>query len=454
MAGENEVVTAVKKSIDELGAVSKQNYEELRKAHEDLKGIVESQGTTDPISKEQLTKLANDVTVRQDEMDKASAAMKKRVDDFETMLQRTPGSSGESKEATAALVKAARQFHIDRNAGGEGVKHRTMRKYVPNMEEFKAYCDIFGDYLRYDEKGLEATELKALQAGIDADGGYTITPEVSSKIISRIFESDPIRQLASVMSISTGALEMLEDLDEAEATWEGERVATDETGTPQLNMKRIPVHIMSARPRATQVLLDDSGINVESWLSNKVATKFARKEGASFVTGTGVGQPTGFGTYDAWDTAGTFEFGKVEQQNMGHASQFTTDGLLKVKFRLLEEYLMRSTWLTNRLNVLDIMLLKDGDGQYIWRPGLTEGTPSILLGLPLRMSTTVATTASSALAIYLADWKEFYMIVDRQGISVQRDPYTAKPFVEFYTRKRVGGDVVNFQAGKIGKVAA
>ena len=115
---------------------------------------------------------------------------------------------------------------------------------------------------------------------------------------------------------------------------------------------------------------------------------------------------------------------------------------------------MRGTWLTNRLNVRDIMKLKDGDGQYIWRAGITEGQPSMLLGLPIRMSTTVATAAASALAIYLADWKESYLIVDRQGINILRDPYTASPFIRFYTRKRVGADVINYQSLKIGKIAA
>jgi HK97 family phage major capsid protein len=113
---------------------------------------------------------------------------------------------------------------------------------------------------------------------------------------------------------------------------------------------------------------------------------------------------------------------------------------------------MRATWVLNRLTIAHIMKLKDGDGQYIWRPGILQGQPSILLGLPMRMSTTMPIVAANALSVAIADWNEFYTIVDRLGISVQRDPYTVKPFIEFYTRKRWGGDVVNFQAGKIGIV--
>ena len=456
MAGEkdNEVVQEVKKAIDQLGATSKENYEELRKSHEDLKGIVGAQGNKDPITQDHLTKLSDDITTRQDTMDKANAAAQKRIDELETAMKRTPGSGDAADKDVKKLEKGARELYVANRASGDGVKYQQMKDFKPDIEAYEAYCKSFSDYLRVDEKGMAPENLKSLQVGIDADGGYTVTPEISNKIIGRVFESDPIRQLASVMSISTGALELMEDVDEADADWESERVANDETDTPQWKKKRIPVHVLSARPRATQILLDDSGINIESWLANKVADKFARSEGASFVTGDGVGKPTGFGTYSDWSAAGTYEYGKIERQNLGHATEFTTDGLITLKFRMVEYYLNRGTWLVNRLGVRDIMLLKDSDGQYIWRPGITVGEPSTLLGLPLRMSTTVATAAASAIAIYLADWKEAYMIVDRQGINIQRDPYTAKPFVEFYTRKRVGGDVVNYQAIKLGVISA
>jgi HK97 family phage major capsid protein len=139
---------------------------------------------------------------------------------------------------------------------------------------------------------------------------------------------------------------------------------------------------------------------------------------------------------------------------MGHATALTADGLIDVKFSLVEDYLTRGTWLANRLTVADIMQLKDGNGQYLWRAGLEPSQPSVLLGLPIRMSTTMPVVAANALSIALAEWSEAYMIVDRLGISVQRDPYTAKPMVEFYTRKRVGGDVINYEAIIIGKVAA
>ena len=145
-----------------------------------------------------------------------------------------------------------------------------------------------------NENLLSPDQSKAMLVGIDPDGGYLVTPAMSARITERQYESDPIRQLAASESISTDALEMLVDYDEADAGWEGETVANDETDTPQLNKKRIPVHIMSARPRATQSLLDDAGINAENWLANKVSNKFMRTEAAAFVNGDGVESLAGF----------------------------------------------------------------------------------------------------------------------------------------------------------------
>ena len=108
----------------------------------------------------------------------------------------------------------------------------------------------------------------------------------------------------------------------------------------------------------------------------------------------------------------------------------------------------------NRLSVADTMYLKDGNGAYIWKPGFADDPAgSTILGLPVRMSTTMPVVAAGALSVAIADWREAYVIVDSMGVTVQRDPFTAKPFVEFYTRKRVGGDVTNFQAIKLGVIS-
>ena len=460
-----EIVEGIKKSVEEIGATSKKNYEEMNKNYEEIKSTLKSQGDVDPITQEKLDKLTSDMTTRQEKADEAEAVavkatedMTKRMDDIEIAAKRIGklGSSGNTDQDRKLIED---YLTLEKSLAAAGQRKMSFGEMLqmekePNLEKLGQYKDAFYEYLAIDEKAMSAESYKSLQVGIDVDGGYTVTPFMSNRVSSRMYETDPIRQLASVETIGTDAYEMFMDNDEAGAAWEGETVQNSNEDTPKMAKKRIPVHILATHPKMTQMLIDDSNINIESWLSNKVAEKFSRTESAAFVTGNSIGQPTGFGTYPAWTTNGTYEHKKIEQVNMGHATQFTTDGLIDVKYSMIEQHLMRGTWLTNRLNVRDIMKLKDGDGQYIWRPGITEGQPAMLLGLPFRMSTTVATAAASALAIYLADWKMSYLIVDRQGINVQRDPFTKKPFIEFYTRKRVGGDVINYQSIKIGKVAA
>lgn len=461
-----EVVESVKKSVEEIGATSKKNFEEMNRNYEEVKKTLKSQGDNDPLSQEKLDKLASDISTRQEEADKAAAVSKKtaedatkRMDAIEVMAKRvgkfaSTGNTADDRKMIEDYINFKSSVAANQQKSLNW-RQRDALYTEPNIAELDTYKKGFNEFLRVAEQQLISPEsLRALQVGVDVDGGYTVTPFMSNRISERQFETDPIRQLASIETISTDAYEMWMDIDEAGADWEGETVQNDNETTPKMNKKRIPVHILATHPKITQMLVDDSNINIEAWLSNKVADKFSRTESAAFVTGDGVGKPRGFGTYDNWTTGGTYEHGKIERTNMGHATQFTTDGLIDVKYSMIEQHLTRGTWLTNRLNVRDIMKLKDGDGQYIWRPGITEGQPAMLLGLPFRMSTSVATAAAAALAIYLADWRESYLIVDRQGINVQRDPYTKKPFIEFYTRKRVGGDVINYQAIKIGVIAA
>ena len=466
-----EVVKAVFAEIDKQNDGHKQNYsnikkeaDELRRLVDEVKGSALTSDKIDPILKDRIEKFTESIVTRQAEIDisfaeakKAEAEAQKRMDDLEKAIRR-PGMDMTQADY-AKLEKDALNWHIDCMAGkDEGAKWSRTKDIKPDVEGYKTYRDAFISLMRakgdHPEVALGAENYKSLSVGVDPDGGYTVTPAMGSRIITRIFESDPIRSLAATESITTGAIEWMVDFDEAGWGWEGETETGAETGTPQLYKKRIPVHVMYAKPKATQTLLEDSGINIENWLADHVGRRFARGEGAAFVTGDGVGKPRGILTYPNVDTAGTPQWGRVERVNMGHASSLTADGFIDVKFSLTEFYMGRASWLMNRTSVAAAMQLKNGDGDYIWRPGLEMSEPGQILGLPVRMSTTMPVVAANALSVALADWMEFYMIVDRLGITVQRDPFTAKPFIEFYTRKRVGGDVVNFEAGRIGVVAA
>ncbi|MFW0776999.1 MAG: phage major capsid protein [Rickettsiales bacterium] len=313
------------------------------------------------------------------------------------------------------------------------------------------YSKAFRNYLRKGmDAGLEALQTKALSVGSDPDGGYLVTPTMSSKIVQAIFETSPMRQLASIETISSDALEMIDDHDEAEAGWTTETAVVTETDTPTIAKRNIPTHELYAQPKATQKLVDDAAIDVESWLADKISDIFARKENTAFVSGDGVGQPRGILSY----AAGT-SWGQIEQIDSGSDGAVTADGLINLFYSLKDEYSKRANFLMNRTVVQSVRLLKEATtNQYLWQPGLAAGTPDTLMGVPVHLAADMPVAASDSLSVAVGDFKSAYQIVDRHGIRILRDPFTEKPFIKFYATKRVGGDVVNYDAVKLLKLAA
>ncbi len=252
-----------------------------------------------------------------------------------------------------------------------------------------------------------------------------------------------MRQLATIETIGTSEMEIPIDTDEASAGWVGETQSRTTTNTPQVGVQKIPVHEIYAKPRATQKFLEDASINVEQWLANKVGDKFSRIEATAFVGGSGINQPRGFLSYPS-GTYGTR--GVLAQRVSGATAGITADALVAMPFDLKSFYLAGASWMMKRSTVQALMLLKDANGQYLWRPGLTAGAPSSLVGYDVYMADDMPAVTNGSLSIAFGNWARGYTIVDRLGITTLRDPFSAKPFVEFYSRKRVGGDVVDFDA--------
>jgi HK97 family phage major capsid protein len=326
--------------------------------------------------------------------------------------------------------------------GAEG--HKSMR---PADGE---YGKAFRNYLRKGlDAGLEALQTKALSVGSDPDGGYLVTPAMSAKIVQSVFETSPMRQLASVETISSDALELIDDHDQASAGWTSETGSVSETSTPTLAKRNIPTHELYAQPKATQKLVDDSAIDIEAWLSDKISDIFSRRENTAFVSGNGVNQPRGILTY----AAGT-SWGKIEQVNSGTNGAVTADAIINMFYALKDAYSKRASFLMNRTIVQAVRLLKQtSTNQYLWQPGLAAGAPDTLMGVPVYMASDMPTAATNSLSVAVGDFKAAYQIVDRRGISILRDPFTEKPFVKFYATKRVGGDVINFEAIKLMKLS-
>lgn len=308
-----------------------------------------------------------------------------------------------------------------------------------------AYSKAFKSFMRTGNE----TEVKTLSVDSDADGGFLVTPEVSSEIVKKVFESSPMRELASVQSISSDALEILEDLDEMASGWVTETQSRPATGTAKLKKINIPTHELYAAPLITQKLLDDAALNIEAWLSSKVSEKFGRDEATAFISGDGSGKPKGILSYGTGDG-----FGLLEQVNSGAATNVAGDGLINLQSSLKEPYQANATWLMRRTTVAEVRKLKDSQGRYIWQPGLTAGAPSMILDKPVKMAADMPAVGAGNLSVAYGDFRAGYQIVDRVGIRVLRDPFTAKPFIMFYTTKRVGGGVKNFEALKLGKCSA
>lgn len=328
-----------------------------------------------------------------------------------------------------------------KDGGMEAKMSSFMRGYMRKGERSVSEAEV---------KSYREMEMKALSVGSDPDGGYFVRPEISAMITKKIFESSPVRQFAGKLTISTDAFEEPADFDEADASWVGEKATRSETDSAQLNMLRIPTHEMYAKPKATQAILEDAAIDIEAWHAAKVADKFARKEATAFISGSGVGQPKGLVSYDS----GT-SYGQIEQVNLGAATLPTADGLISLQHTLLEGYQPNARWLMHRTVASAVRKLKNGGGNYLWSldGNLMDGYQQTLLGKPLHWASDLAEAGANNLGVIYADLAQAYLVIDRVGISVLRDPFSSKPYIEFYTRKRVGGGVRNFQAVKIGKFA-
>jgi len=316
---------------------------------------------------------------------------------------------------------------------------------VKSADRNSDYAKAFRNYLRKGmDAGLEQLATKALSVTSDPDGGYMVTPTMSATIVQAIFETSPIRQIASIETISTDALEIIDDHNPLVAGWTAETVDITETPTPQIAKRNIPTNELYAQPKATQKLIDDAAIDVEGWLAGKIADIFGRTQNTAFVNGNGVGQPRGFLTY-----ANGTSWGQIQQIGSGSSGNVTGDSLAALFYSLKDPYMKRATFLMNRSTVQQVRTLKTTTNQYLWQPSLSAGAPDTLFGVPVLMASDMPVPASGSLSVAVGDFKAAYQIVDRQGISILRDPFTEKPFVKFYATTRVGGDVINFEAIKL-----
>ncbi len=299
-------------------------------------------------------------------------------------------------------------------------------------------------------------EAKQLSAGSDPDGGFVAPDETAHEITRLLQDASPMRQIAEVRQVGSSNFKKPISRGGASAGWIGETAARPETQTPTLDLIAFPAAELYAMPAATQTLLDDSLSDIDQWLAAEVQDVFAGQETTAFVNGDGVGKPKGFMAYTNTADA-TQQWGEIGYIASGSAGAFAStdpiDPLIDLIYAPKAVYRPNARFVMNRRTVSTVRKFKDADGNYIWQPASTAGQPSTLLGYAVTEIEEMPDIASGANAIAFGDFRRGYLIVDRTGVRVVRDPYSSKPFVLFYTTKKVGGGVQDFNAIKLLKFA-
>ncbi|WP_409266821.1 phage major capsid protein [Massilia sp. BHUDP2] len=311
----------------------------------------------------------------------------------------------------------------------------------------KEYSDAFQAHMRRGD--VQA----ALNKGVAEDGGYTSPVEWDRTVTDKLVIVSPMRALCSVQSVSGTGYEKLVNKRGTTSGWVGEEDARTETETSKLAKQGYSWGEIYANPSATQQMLDDSEIDIEQWLAGEVDVEFAYQEGKAFVSGDGTKKPRGLLTYAAGGS-NLHPLGGIEVVASGAAGAITGDAILNLIYALPETFTGNAKFGMNRNTMLAIRKLKDSDGNYLWQPSLQAGQPSTLGGYAIADIPDMPGVAANALSIAFGDFKRAYKILDRVGVRVLRDPYTKKPYVMFYTTKRVGGGLENPECMKFMRIAA
>ena len=310
----------------------------------------------------------------------------------------------------------------------------------------------FESYVRGgDDNRLRRLEEKAMSGLVGADGGFLVPAETEAEIGRRLSAISPIRSIAGIRTVSTTVLKKPFAVTGAQTGWVGETGARAQTAAPQLGELAFPTMELYAMPAATSALLDDSAVDIDRWIGEEVEQAFAAQEGEAFVSGDGVAKPKGFTSYPtvaenawSWGSIGTIATGA----NGGFLAGAAGDALVDLVYALKGGYRQNASFVMSRRTQAVVRKLKDGDGNYLWAPPSVAGGRATLMGFPVVEAETMPEIANGSKSIAFGDFSRFYLVVDRQGVRVLRDPYSAKPYVLFYTTKRVGGGVQDFDAAK------
>lgn len=361
-----------------------------------------------------------DIVARQDRTEEAVTALRSDVEEVKSRLD---------KVARAAARPAIGGAHAS--------------------TEIKGFVD---GYLRLGRE----TEIKSLSGVTPGDGGYAVPRVIDETIAREMAEISPIRAIAQVVQTGSAGYRKLVSTGGTSSGWVSETAARPETGTPQFAEIAPPSGELYANPAASQAMLDDAGFDLESWLASEIAMEFARAEGAAFVSGTGVNQPSGFLSAPV-STAedGVRAFGSLQYIGSGDAAGFDAAPdarLIDLVHTMKAGHRQGANFVMNSATLAEVRKLKTADGAFLWQPGMVEGQPDRLLGYPVIEAEDMPDIAAGAFPIAFGNFRHGYLIAERTATQILRDPFTNKPFVHFYATRRVGGQVLDSAAIKLLKI--
>jgi HK97 family phage major capsid protein len=367
----------------------------------------------------------------------------------------------EEKASTSDVdVKLAKIDGVLQNVAEQqkAIEAKMARSASASVAETDEHKEAFLSFIRKgDTSRIEA--VKGMKISDNENGGYLVPDSVVGPIVQRLFDGSPMRQVANVVTIAGNAIQGVVDYGQLEVEWVDEVTSSSDPTTPTLKQYRIPVHNQRSSPRIGPNLLDDAAYNVEMWLSEKIARDFSLSESTAFITGSGSGRPRGITTYSTAATAdGSRAWGVFEHVATGTSGGFGTnangtDKLTDLAYKLKAGYRANAVFMMSKATLGTLRTLKTSGGDYVWSPSVQPGTPATLLGYPVIEAEDMPTIAANSLSVAFGDFRAGYMIVDRMGLSILRDPYSNNPLVTFHAVRRVGGDAVDFDAIKFLKFA-
>ncbi|MGY6633264.1 MAG: phage major capsid protein [Alkalilacustris sp.] len=346
-------------------------------------------------------------------------------------------------------------------------KHARLSASTASRPSLSTRCDpeplhrkAFAAYLRSGaDDGLRgmALEGKGLRTSVNAEGGYLVDPETAEAIQGVLHASASLRAIANVVTVEATSFDVLVDHSELGSGWATEAGPQAETSTPLIDRISIPLHELSAMPKASQRLLDDAAFDIEGWLAARIADRFARAEAAAFISGDGADKPKGFLHHQKVANA-SWEWGRLGFIATGAAGAFRAtngaDSIVDLVYALDAPYRAGAAFVMNSKTAGAVRKMKDGDGRFLWSDGLAADQPARLMGYPVLVAEDMPDISAGSFSIAFGDFRSGYTIAERPDLRVLRDPFSAKPHVLFYATRRVGGDVSDFKAIKLLRFAA